>query len=106
MIGQQAIEKHIEECRHRINNIENFMASNSDADLAVCADNISTLRTVIDAMEKQIAVQHHHTRVDLINDLVRVSICPSCLWQNYTYKNSYPRFCTNCGQKLDWSDLK
>lgn len=51
MTVQQAIEKHIEECRHRIDNIQSFMESNPDADIAECADNMESLRMAAVALE-------------------------------------------------------
>ena len=107
MIGQQAIEKHIEECRHRIANIESFMASNSDADLAVCADNIATLRMAAEALEKQIPKKPNlwgdgYADGVLVYDMYE---CPNC---GKNYEVDYEKYdhCPNCGQKLDWSDLK
>ena len=58
---------------------------------------------VIEALEKQIPMQHHHTRIDKIDDYVRVSICPNCLSAIYTYMIEYPAYCSHCGQKIDWS---
>ena len=58
----------------------------------------------INALEKQIAKQHHHTKVGNINDSVRVSICPSCLGLIYTHREEYPNYCNNCGQKISWKD--
>lgn len=51
MTVQQAIEKHIIECRNRIANIESFMASNPDADITECGNNIATLRMAAAALE-------------------------------------------------------
>ena len=57
--------------------------------------------TCKEAVRKQTPMQKHHTRIDHINDDVRVSICPDCLGLIYTHKNEYPKFCTQCGQKID-----
>ena len=64
-----------------------------------------------EAMQKQIPVEHHHTVVNTItpDDLdngdnkIRVSICPCCLGAIMTVENEYPRYCTWCGQAIDWS---
>lgn len=60
------------------------------------------LNMAIEALEKQIPIEHHHTRINKINDEVRVSVCPSCLCLNYTYKDELPKFCNSCGQAISW----
>ena len=55
-------------------------------------------------IEKQIAKEHHHTKVSDINDSIRISICPSCLGIIYTHRDEYPNYCSNCGQKISWKD--
>lgn len=60
--------------------------------------------TAIEALEKQIAKEHHHTKVFSCNSKARESICPSCLGVIITAENEYPKYCTWCGQKIDWSD--
>lgn len=67
---------------------------------------IGTVKECQEAMKKQIPKQNHHTRVDNINDEVRVSICPDCLGIIYTCKAEYPKYCVSCGQKIDWSDTE
>lgn len=57
-----------------------------------------------EALEKQIAKEHHHTKVFRCNSKARESICPSCLGVIITAANEYPKHCTWCGQKIDWSD--
>ena len=58
---------------------------------------------VIEALEKQIPIQHYHTRIDHINDSIRTSVCPCCLGFIYTFKDDYPIYCSHCGQKLEWN---
>ena len=58
----------------------------------------------IEALEKQIPKEHHHTRVIAVNADIRESICPSCLGVIATNKKEYPKYCTWCGQAIDWSE--
>lgn len=62
------------------------------------------LKMAIEALEKQIPMEHHHTRIFEIHDKARISICSSCLGCIVTRKDEFPKFCTWCGQALDWSD--
>lgn len=57
----------------------------------------------INALEKQMPKEHHHTRVRHIDDEVRESVCPNCLYIIITHKDGYPEYCNWCGQRLDWS---
>lgn len=52
MTEQMAIEMHIEKCKRRIENIENFAKTVSDADKERCALNVVTLQTAIQALEE------------------------------------------------------
>lgn len=61
-------------------------------------------KTIKLALEKQTPKEHHHTRVVNIFCRMRQSICPECLSMINTAENEYPKFCTWCGQALDWSD--
>ena len=49
---QEAIEKHINECRHRVDVIRNHMNTNGDVDTDRCLENIQVLETVIFAMNE------------------------------------------------------
>lgn len=49
---QEAIERHIEECKHRIDVISDFMKTNCDADKDKCCENIAILYTAISAMQE------------------------------------------------------
>ena len=64
---------------------------------------IGTIEEFKALKEKNTPLEHHHTRIDDINDKVRVSVCPSCLSIIFTHSEEYPNFCVACGQKLDWS---
>ena len=63
-----------------------------------------TTDIAIEALEKQIPIEHHHTVVNHINDEIRTSICPSCLSMIHTHKADFPKFCNECGQAIDWSE--
>lgn len=77
-----------------------LLALNSNAYLNMCT--CSDMINAINALEKQIPVEHYHTNVIEVNDKIRVSVCPSCLWMNYTYKDEFPKFCNKCGQRIKW----
>lgn len=59
---------------------------------------------IIEALKKQTAIKHHHTRIDEVKDKARISVCPSCLGCIITTENEFPKHCTWCGQKIDWSE--
>ena len=98
MTESEAIKKHIDECNHRIENISFFMDSNSDANKEECCNNIEILQKIINALEKQIPkkpITHSNTnRAD----------CPCCGATVRGIKKPFGDWCSNCGQKLDWSD--
>ena len=52
MKEKQAINRHIAECKHKINNIQNFVENNQNADIKVCTDNIFVLEVVIKALKE------------------------------------------------------
>lgn len=54
---------------------------------------------------REIPMQHHHTKVFEIHDKVRISVCPNCLGMIVTNAEEFPKFCTWCGQAIDWSDM-
>lgn len=49
---QEAIERHIEECKHRIDVITDFMEEDKDSDKDKCTENIRILKTAVSAMRK------------------------------------------------------
>lgn len=71
--------------------------SQAGAEIQYCQDALA-------ALEKQTPKEHHHTRVVNIYCKMRQSICPECLSMINTAENEYPKFCTWCGQALDWGD--
>ena len=38
--------------------------------------------------------------------VVRVTECPACHKDIFCKKHDYPRFCTHCGQAIDWEDYE
>lgn len=60
----------------------------------------------IEALEKQIPMEHHHTRLSANPFIVRESVCPHCLGVIVSQKNEYPNYCEWCGQAIDWNDYK
>lgn len=88
-----------------------FIKSEVQIDVRFCSDEkvdktIEVFELAISALEKQIAKEHHHTKVFRCNSKARESICPSCLGAIITAANEYPKHCTWCGQKIDWSDTE
>lgn len=49
---QEAIENHINECRHRIDVIRKHVNTNGDADTNRCLENIKVLETTISVMQE------------------------------------------------------
>lgn len=101
MTEQEAIISHIEECKHRIETVQNYMKDNRDANLKRCKRSIFILENVIKALEKQIA-----KKPDVEGDgyadghiVYDTWICPNC--ENH-YEIDYDNYdyCPNCGQKI------
>lgn len=65
---------------------------------------LEKLEVIVNALEKQVPIEHHHTKVYEVKDNIRLSICPNCLYSIITNQYEYPKYCTWCGQKIDWSD--
>lgn len=53
---------------------------------------------------RDIPMEHHHTIVGECSggEKIRTSICPNCLGCILTVEEEFPRFCTWCGQAIDW----
>ena len=51
-LTEARLQSHIDECKHRIDNINNFVSNNSDADKEECAKNIAVLINVINVLEE------------------------------------------------------
>lgn len=68
---------------------------------------LNALEKAKDAIDKQIPMEHHHTKAGTTTgEKARLSICPSCLGCIITVEDEFPRFCTWCGQAIDWSERK
>lgn len=121
MTEQEAIEIHIAENIHRIEVIEDFMHTNSDADDTVCRKNIAVLSKINGllqivqqymeigtpeecraAVEKQIAkkpiIKYEQTH-DCVTEIEWK--CPVC-GTNYVELAPCGEWCRYCGTKLDW----
>lgn len=57
-----------------------------------------------EAIEKQVPKKHHHTRIVKLAIDFRESVCPFCLGVIATKDKEYPKYCTWCGQALDWGE--
>ena len=86
------------------------------------ADTCELFTIAKEALEKQVPIEHHHTRVVKLKIVevtvanlhvyhhedtetgMRESVCPCCLGVILTSEKEYPKFCTLCGQAIDWSD--
>jgi hypothetical protein len=79
-----------------------LLAWNSNAYLNMCTSD--DMKNVINALDKQIPMEHHHTIVGECSggEKVRTSICPNCLGCIMTVEEEFPRFCDWCGQAIDW----
>ena len=102
MIEQEAIEvikKHIRECEHRVEIIQDFMENNATANLAKCAENIEILNIAIVALEKQVPMKPKR----IIPVFGRSYECAYC--GNELEVNSFNgQYCHWCGQKLDFGE--
>ena len=79
-----------------------LLAWNSNAYLSMCESD--DMKNVIDALNRQIPMEHHHTTVGECScgEKVRTSICPNCLGCIITVAEEFPRFCAWCGQAIEW----
>ena len=66
---QELIESHINECRHRIDVIRNYMNENGDADKDVCNKNIEVLKIVISAMQEMQAIHNNGISLERLKDI-------------------------------------
>ena len=80
-----------------------LIAWNSNAYLNMCESD--DMKNAIEALDKQIPMEHHHTIVGECSggEKVRISICPNCLGCIMTVEEEFPRFCAWCGQAIDWN---
>ena len=121
MTEQEAIQLHISENIHRIEVIEDFLSTNSDANDKECRKNIDILTKINkvleevqqyraigtpeecrSAVEKQIPKKPVEMKPTdkLLNGYFACPMCGGWVGMD-EYSNEY---CGCCGQKLDWSD--
>lgn len=91
MTDDTKIEKHIDECKRRIDTIMGYMASNSDANKSICDENISVLTLAIKTLEKQMPKKVYHFTED---DTFETSCC------GIDVSNEDFKYCPECGQLL------
>lgn len=122
MTEQEAIKLHIAENIHRIEVIEDFLSTNSDANDKECRKNIDILTKINKALneveqyraigtpeECMAAVEKQKAKkppvVNRPSIFVKVPVCPNCSTpEHYQPLYGKTKYCSNCGQKLDWSD--
>ena len=134
MTENEAIELHIAENLHRIEVIEEFLRTNSDADDKECKKNIRILTKVNGALQEiqqyrsigtvkecREARERQRARKIVIKNTKNKNLergiyvfykCPKCEEQiasgfYYPPHNEFlqeHKFCENCGQAIDWSE--
>ncbi|MBQ3513450.1 MAG: hypothetical protein IJA32_06585 [Lachnospiraceae bacterium] len=110
MTENEAIKKHIEECEQRIGNILGFMVSNSDADTSICEENITVLKTAIQALEEiqqyrelgaveefKALKEKNEPKKAIFDNKDELCICPCCGKTVGEHQN----YCWSCGQAFD-----
>ena len=91
------IEKHIEECEHRIKVISDSGYSKSEAG----KKNITILESAIEACKKQMPMKPVLEDVQDIRYVMKYK-CPSC-GGKFT-GTGFANYCYHCGQKLVWEN--
>lgn len=117
---QEAIEKHTNECRHRIDVIRNHMNTNGDYDKDVCNINIDVLKIAISALN-EIQAMHNNGIKRLMDELVeykQLGTLEEVLdavekqkrkkpknvnTEGYRYTDTYR--CPTCGGKFSWTGI-
>lgn len=66
---QEAIETHINECKHRIDVIRNHMNANGDGVKDRCLKNIKVLETAISAMQELQAIHNNGISLERLKDI-------------------------------------
>lgn len=124
MTDDTKIEKHIDECKRRIDTIMGYMASNSDANKSICDENISVLTLAIQALEKQMPkkpilcmnettgmfVDYADGQGEYKTQMNNWWKCPCCnsvvgqrvVFQDLIHDQKKKKFCEDCGQKIEW----
>lgn len=112
MKENEAIKLHISENIHRIEVIEDFLMTNSDANDKECRKNIDILTKINKALEEvqkcraigkpeecRAAVEKQTAKRPRI--IGNAMICPSC---PRCFKSASPTYCPSCGQMIDWGN--
>ncbi len=102
MTENEAIELHIAENLHRIEVIEEFLRTNSDADDKECKKNIQILTKINGALQECRKVMEKQKAKKVI-DNTAFGTCPSCHNEfNSELVNEYNmKYCIYCGQAID-----
>lgn len=101
-----AYMKNCEDCPLRLNRFSEFGGCRYEGFLDWLEENDSN------ALEKQIPkkpLEQKYGFCDLVGFFYVRLVCPECKQPiaQYSKKKEYkPRYCHNCGQALDWSDIK
>lgn len=104
-MNDKMLKKHINECLKRICTIKGFM-SDKDTDKYGCEENISILKSAIEACKKQIPKKTAEKTADkdigigrvVFKAGTKVHYCPEC----GRPVTGSQHFCCNCGQALIW----
>lgn len=125
MTIDEAIKIHIEECKHRIDVINNFMSTNGDADKDRCINNIDVLKTTMSAIQELQEYKQLGTLEEVCKAVERQQAkkptyegdgyAPdrSFVWDEWLCSHCGSRFevdydcydyCPNCGQHVDRSE--
>lgn len=92
------IEKAIEQLEDLIKEAESHMTGNKIDD-EIPIDDKTALEMAIQALEKQVP-----KKVIWENEIFLWAYCPNCGSDICDEDNVELKFCTDCGQALDWSD--
>ena len=115
MTEQEAIKLHISENIHRIEVIEDFLSTNSDANDKECRKNIDILTKINKALEevqqyraigtpKECRPAVEKQKAKKVTDIhVDEYRCPACGSENTTSDalTVGDHYCPNCGQRLE-----
>lgn len=102
MTENEAIELHIAENLHRIEVIEEFLRTNSDADDKECKKNIQILTKINGALQECRKAMEKQKVKKVINDTA-FGTCPNCHNEfNSELISEYDmKYCIYCGQAID-----
>ena len=92
------------EIKEAIKRIEKHNRIHSAKEYPLAIRITEALDMAVEALNKQVPMEHHHTIVGECSggERVRTSICPNCLGCIMTVEEEFPRFCAWCGQAIKW----